>query len=116
MKLINETKLYEHIKGDSNEYYADDEMFDPMENHMNNKSNNEEQNNTDFYYNDYFYFFDFWYYFIDYDTNLNEDDVSNDQSFFNQFVTHENAQRELKNDPRSEGVKVFKNLFQNMSK
>lgn len=74
------------------------------------------KNNTDFYYNDYFNYFDFWYYFIDYDTNLNEDDVSNDQSFFNQFVTHENAQRELKNDPRSEGVKVFKNLFQNMSK
>lgn len=116
MKLINETKLYEHIEGDSNEYYDDDEMFDPMENHMNNKSNNEEKNNTDFYYNDYFNFFDFWYYFIDYDTNLNEDDVSNDQSFFNQFVTHENAQRELKNDPISEGVKVFKNLFQNMSK
>lgn len=63
MKLINELKLYEHImdipdESDSNEYFNDDEMFDPMGNQMNNENNNAEINNTDFYYyHDYFNFF-----------------------------------------------------------
>nr|XP_019920401.2 amiloride-sensitive sodium channel subunit alpha [Crassostrea gigas] len=121
MKLINESKLYEHIKdipdeSDSNEYFNDDEMFDPMRNQMNNENNNAEINNTDFYYyHDYFNFFNFWY-LNDYDTNLFDDDELNDQPSLNQFITYEKAQQEMKNDPRSEKVKVFKNLFQNMSK
>lgn len=124
MKLINETKLYEHImpdesdpneyfyydESDSNEYFYYDEMFDPMGNQMNNESNNAD---TDFYYYDYF---NFWYYSNDYDTNLYEDDTLNDLSSLNQFIAYEKAQHELINDPRSEKVKVFKNLFQNISK
>lgn len=144
MKLINETKLYELImpdESDSNddemgnqmnnessnaerdytdfdsiEYFYDDEMIDPMGNQMNNESNNAEIDNTDFYYYDYFNLFNFWYYSNDYDTNLYEDDTLNDQSSFNQFINYEKGQQELENDPRSEKVKVFKNLFQNMSK
>lgn len=121
MKLINELKLYEHImdipdESDSNEYFNDDETFDPMGNQMNNENNNAEINNTDFYYyHDYFNFFNFWY-LNDYDTNLFDDDELNDQPSLNQFITYEKAQQEMKNDPRSEKVKVFKNLFQNMSK
>lgn len=103
-------------ESDSNEYFNDDEMFDPMGNQMNNEYNNAEINNTDFYYyHDYLNFFNFWY-LNDYDTNLFDDDELNDQPSLNQFITYEKAQQELKNDPRSEKVKVFKNLFQNISK
>lgn len=111
MKLINETKLYELIMPDES-----DSNDDEMGNQMNNESNNAEIDNTDFYYYDYFNLFNFWYYSNDYDTNLYEDDTLNDQSSFNQFINYEKGQQELKNDPRSEKVKVFKNLFQNMSK
>lgn len=111
MKLINETKLYELIMPDES-----DSNDDEMGNQMNNESNNAEIDNTDFYYYDYFNFLNFWYYSNDYDTNLYEDDTLNDQSSFNQFINYEKGQQELENDPRSEKVKVFKNLFQNMSK
>lgn len=120
LELINGTKLYKHImRSPDNDDDSDDdnyhEISNPAENHTMN--NDAQGNNTDYYYYyDYFSFFYFWFYFDDYHTNLYEDEESNDHSSFDQFTNYEMTQQTWKNDPRSEGVKEFKNLFQNLSK